>query len=360
MTGMERRIPQELVDMVLYALGGSYENRETLKSCSLTCRAWLPASRTQLFESVKFDHPKDITSFSAILRKSPCLARYVRTLELLIYDPDNDISYSDEDLDSLRTIVESMDRVQCLRLVGGSYDGITFLNRLPRMDCVSEVHFYCMLFDNIGCYTRLFASLPNVEDITIETLSFSISDDELITLPVVAPKLRKVCLFDGCLGAYALLLPSALDHLTISLSTVRDLRDFCGVFHQSNAASSLTALDISDHSHFRDESSTPYKGLLRQCTALRRFRFYGSLLCAVYVMKSAPSSVTHVKLSVPQDSMKGFRCLAAALNCERLPRLGSVVLRIRRSKIPRDFDEADLPNVLPDLHARGILTIRPW
>lgn len=242
--------------MVLYTLYASpfCEDGETLKNCSLTCRAWLPASRARLFEFVQFGHPKDILSFSGILRQSPCLACYVRTLEIVAFDEC--VPYSDEDLDALRTIVASMDRVQCLYLTGDALS-FPFLDCLPRMDSVLELNVYHADFDDIGSYTGLFAALPNVEDVDINTISAPMSDDELIPLLVVAPKLRGVRLSDGCLGAYAPLLPSALVHLTISVSNLRDLRQFCSVLYQSNAASSLTALVIEDMTGLCDGMLTP-------------------------------------------------------------------------------------------------------
>lgn len=167
-------------------------NRETLKSCSLTCRAWLPTSRARLFEFVSFCHPKDILSFSEILRHSPCLAHYVRGLDLRTDDMVNGSTYSDEVLDTLQTILESMEYVRCRSLSRGSPDLVAFLGRLPRMDSVSKIHFECILFDNIGCYTRIFPSLPNVEKITLVMLRVKMPGEELILLPVIAPKLRKL------------------------------------------------------------------------------------------------------------------------------------------------------------------------
>lgn len=247
-----RRLPQELIDMVLYDLSTYHGNKRTLKTCSLTCRAWLPACRALLFQYVTFGSPKGILFSSNILRQSPCLARYVRTLELCTNSCNT--PYSDEVSDALKTILESMDHLQYLGLSSASCDLIEFLGRLPRMESVSTVHFQLIHFDNIERYTRLFASLPNVEHVDMEMLHVQNPADQPIPLAVIAPKLRRLELCIGSAAGYAPLLSSALDYLKVEFFKSRDFGQFCAVFRESTAASSLTTLDLKA---FSDGQSRP-------------------------------------------------------------------------------------------------------
>ncbi|KZT69672.1 hypothetical protein DAEQUDRAFT_248581 [Daedalea quercina L-15889] len=82
-------LPQEIIDMIIRNVYDDPSDRETLES-GLTCRAWLPASREELFHSVELYNPSQVLAFSKHLRRSSHLASHVRTLEIMMCDDDID------------------------------------------------------------------------------------------------------------------------------------------------------------------------------------------------------------------------------------------------------------------------------
>ncbi|KAH9939215.1 hypothetical protein B0H21DRAFT_825251 [Amylocystis lapponica] len=73
------RLPPELWDHILDCL--RYDP-VTLKSCSLTCRAWLPAARLPLFSQVCIPTEERYLEFERFFTESPLIANCVRNLFL--------------------------------------------------------------------------------------------------------------------------------------------------------------------------------------------------------------------------------------------------------------------------------------
>jgi len=76
-------IPLEIHQEIVHNLSGSIE---TLKACSLVCRAWLPSTRSLLFRAVKLSSDQACRDFKAVVKKSTTagsnIARYVRDVML--------------------------------------------------------------------------------------------------------------------------------------------------------------------------------------------------------------------------------------------------------------------------------------
>ena len=73
------RVPPELCDQTIDYL---WDDFESLRACSLTCKDWLPGSRYHLFRNVRLRHSDDVTRFRALLASSPGIAPCVRKLSL--------------------------------------------------------------------------------------------------------------------------------------------------------------------------------------------------------------------------------------------------------------------------------------
>ncbi|TBU35415.1 hypothetical protein BD311DRAFT_1947 [Dichomitus squalens] len=73
------RLPPELCDQTIDHL---WDDLESLRACSLTCKDWLPGSRYHLFRNVRLRHSDDVTRFRALLTSSPGIAPCVRKLSL--------------------------------------------------------------------------------------------------------------------------------------------------------------------------------------------------------------------------------------------------------------------------------------
>lgn len=73
-------IPPELRDEVIDQL---HADRNALKACGLTCRAWLPRSRYHLFRSITLDPGHIGDAFRRLIHSSPIIATYVKDVEIL-------------------------------------------------------------------------------------------------------------------------------------------------------------------------------------------------------------------------------------------------------------------------------------
>ncbi|OCH92646.1 hypothetical protein OBBRIDRAFT_886129 [Obba rivulosa] len=73
------RLPAEILDVIFQSLD-TYDHT-SFRNCSLTCRAWLPFSRTRLFRILRpgFGH-RTFAHLDEILRTSPDTGPYVKEL----------------------------------------------------------------------------------------------------------------------------------------------------------------------------------------------------------------------------------------------------------------------------------------
>ncbi|CDO70005.1 hypothetical protein BN946_scf184354.g7 [Trametes cinnabarina] len=70
-------LPPELCD---YTIDYLWDDIESLRACSLACRAWLPSSRFHLFRNVRLRHADDVERFRALLSSAPGIVHCVRKL----------------------------------------------------------------------------------------------------------------------------------------------------------------------------------------------------------------------------------------------------------------------------------------
>ncbi|OBZ79320.1 hypothetical protein A0H81_00964 [Grifola frondosa] len=72
-------VPPELSDYIIDFL---HNDSCTLRACSLTCRAWLPASRYHLLNKVALHNARLCSAFHELLKTTPNLGLYVRELNI--------------------------------------------------------------------------------------------------------------------------------------------------------------------------------------------------------------------------------------------------------------------------------------
>lgn len=80
-----QNFPAELQDMIIDHL---HDDKETLASCSLVCKSWLPASRFHLFRKIRLELPREsaeglAADFARFLRRNPHICFLVRELHLV-------------------------------------------------------------------------------------------------------------------------------------------------------------------------------------------------------------------------------------------------------------------------------------
>ncbi|KAF5346298.1 hypothetical protein D9758_011487 [Tetrapyrgos nigripes] len=82
-------VPQELVDYIIDHL---YHDTQTLRNCSLVCRAWLPSSRLHLFNKVRLNIPRSTSHRPSLrlyhlLTSSPEVIHHIHDLQLCSGSP---------------------------------------------------------------------------------------------------------------------------------------------------------------------------------------------------------------------------------------------------------------------------------
>ncbi|KZT72204.1 hypothetical protein DAEQUDRAFT_62125 [Daedalea quercina L-15889] len=156
------RLPQEIIDLIIYSLVRG-EDRLTLRSCSLTCRAWLSTSRAQLFRFVVFHNHSAVLRLSAILEQSPYIGDFIRRLELHF-----DKFKSPNDLHILQSVFVWTRSLHSLVLTDVFPTANNFV--LPEMASVSELILWRMSFRAANDFRVLMASLPNIRALRIFSL----------------------------------------------------------------------------------------------------------------------------------------------------------------------------------------------
>lgn len=73
-----RRYPPELRDLIIDHL---HDDHTSLKSCSLTCHAWLPRSRYHIFVRIKLSSANR-DAFRCLLHNTPEIARYIQDVDI--------------------------------------------------------------------------------------------------------------------------------------------------------------------------------------------------------------------------------------------------------------------------------------
>lgn len=105
-------LPPELVDEAIDHL---WDDTQTLRACSLTCRAWVPSSRLHLFRTVRVRSAEDCVRLAALLNSSPIIARCIRKLTVSAdycgVDPDQ---RGLEDDGWINTAVELLTKLECV------------------------------------------------------------------------------------------------------------------------------------------------------------------------------------------------------------------------------------------------------
>ena len=71
--------PPELRDLVIDCLA---HDTPTLRACSLTCKAWLPRARHNLFRAVRIHPGRRGDAFKTLLETTPAIGRYIRDVSI--------------------------------------------------------------------------------------------------------------------------------------------------------------------------------------------------------------------------------------------------------------------------------------
>ena len=245
---------------------GSVCQKDALRSCCLTCRAWLHASGAGLYDSVTLGPDRaDVRRLFEAIQSSPILANYVHEF-VLAFDEDEDkelVEFTSEELEMLGFILAKSARLRRLGFYGSIVtiawpDAATF--QLPRMELVHELEVVDVCFPSTESLLFFFvSSLPNVRSIIAEAVRLipatgciwpaTISSTGVrgaSSLPIM-PSLQ--CLDLGCFDTepYRLFFSSDARKVEVLFSYKWDISLFCTLFRDSNTAASVHHLSLASH-----------------------------------------------------------------------------------------------------------------
>lgn len=176
-------IPPELTDRIIDHL---YSDKQTLKACALVNKTWLPRSRYYYWRFVELDL-KNYATFEEILRETPVIGHFVKSLKTTVYFFEEKPNWLDESLPRIARLLHSVEQ---LTLAGnGTYRAAPFQNfasvrKLRILDCE---------FISVNEFISLICHLPALDDLFANNVLVGTSATLVkpsTSLP--RPKLKKI------------------------------------------------------------------------------------------------------------------------------------------------------------------------
>ncbi|KAH9947976.1 hypothetical protein B0H21DRAFT_300205 [Amylocystis lapponica] len=212
-------IPPEMCDYVINFL---HDDTRALGACSLTCRAWVPATQVHLFRNISLDNSKLFTAFCRLLHTAPHLGYHVRELSIARTSVAVNCDVNDPEAGlNLCSILTHLSGIQTL----GFY--LTHLPSVPTLGFyvpLTELTLVACRFPAFDDFIDLFYSFPQLEHLHLVTVTWQTRSLDLRPRSA-APKLRKltigrdsdICLLVEWLLAEALC--SKIDSISVRCAT---------------------------------------------------------------------------------------------------------------------------------------------
>lgn len=169
--------PQELTDYIIDFL---WDDRASLLNCCLTCRAWLPASRFQLFCRVNLQSQSTFDYIKGIVLRRLEMRRHLRHIhQLSISPPNNEVDWPvGQPWAHLvpYVLAGQIPHLGCLYMRNFSSRSLplhpTFFAQLCRLRSLTWLAFHDSIFPNINVFHRLICSLPFLSTLALDCVSF--------------------------------------------------------------------------------------------------------------------------------------------------------------------------------------------
>ncbi|KAI0932020.1 hypothetical protein AcW1_000735 [Taiwanofungus camphoratus] len=187
-------VPLELCDYIIDFL---HNDRRALAACSLTCRAWLPAARFHLFDSIVLYNARLCTAFNRLLENSPALGLYVRELSIAKLSSSGRLEEDAAELSFVQRLLPSIFRhlVQLKSLGLSLLDvNVTIRSSLAQRLSVTELVLQYCQFPAFADFLLLFYSFPQLQSLTVRGVTWMAGFVGLHPRSTVAPRLRKLVL----------------------------------------------------------------------------------------------------------------------------------------------------------------------
>ena len=232
-------IPPELSDRVIDFL---HDDWTALKACSLTCKAWLPASRFHLWNRVVLRYSGDGTDYAEFLKASPAITSCIidLTVEFPI-DQNNDTSREAEAAwmaETLIPIFSTLRILQRLMFVGADFGEGAFLAKIcSNLPTANVVQLSMCHFSKFSHFVELVWSCPSLENLRLDAISFDQVDAYIPRPPSVPRPELKFLMIVYCSSVH---MPVVIDWLVSEGFCIHV--DFLVVFQQHIESPAITRL----------------------------------------------------------------------------------------------------------------------
>ena len=232
-------IPPELSDRVIDFL---HDDWAALKACSLTCKAWLPASRFHLWNRVVLRYSGDGTDYAEFLKASPVITSCIVDLTVEFpTDRSNDTSSEAEARWMTETLIPIFSNLRILRqlmFVGADFGEDAFLTKIcSSLSTAKVVQLSMCHFSHFSRFVELVWSCPLLENLRIDTISFDQVDAYTPRPPSVPrPELK----FLMIINSSSVHMPVVIDWLVSEGFCIHV--DFLVVFQQHIECPAITRL----------------------------------------------------------------------------------------------------------------------
>ncbi len=170
------RIPPELCDQTIDYL---WDDLESLRACSLTCKDWLPSSRFHLFRNLRLRHADDVARFRALLTSSPSIAHFVRKLSLSAdYDgttPDGTAREDDGWVNGAAELFPRLHNVTTLALARVRWHALSADTRAAFAGVsksVRQLFLFEVSFDASRDVIAFLSAFPSLNDLYFQAVSW--------------------------------------------------------------------------------------------------------------------------------------------------------------------------------------------
>ncbi|KAM5532934.1 hypothetical protein V8D89_013400 [Ganoderma adspersum] len=171
------RLPPELCDQAIDHL---WNDPDTLRACSLTCKDWLPSSRYHLFRNVRLRHSDDVTRFRALLDSNPTIAPCVRKLSLSAeYDrssPDGAAREDDAWVNSAAELFPMLQHVTTLALARVRWHALSSRTRgafAGLFQSVRQLFLFEVSFDASRDVVAFLSAFPALRELYFHAVSWA-------------------------------------------------------------------------------------------------------------------------------------------------------------------------------------------
>ncbi|EMD35006.1 hypothetical protein CERSUDRAFT_96920 [Gelatoporia subvermispora B] len=154
-------VPSELTDRIIDFL---YNDKSSLKACSLTCRTWLPSSRFHKFRSIEIQ-PHDLPRFEEILQAIPQIGPYFRHIKVEFCEAEH--------IDCFDSIARGLANLRTLDIaLEIRYDAREdheSLLKVASVESVTQLSLCCECsYHDADHIAEILGWFPNLQDLRLE------------------------------------------------------------------------------------------------------------------------------------------------------------------------------------------------